>query len=361
MAILRRAKAAVGIAAIFVLFLAGGCGKPALLTARWHLFGSEAEIQIATDGDEELAHRALAALATMWNEFHRDWHPFAEGPLTRLNAALAAGRWSDPLPPSLLRLIESGSRIERATGGLVAPALGELYGLFHRQEVLARTDRPEMQSAIRELLAKPPRLSDLERRGDRLRSRHPRLLLDLSAIAEGQALAEGADLLRRHGIRNALLLLGGEAYALGQHPSGRPWRVALRHPQGGLFALVDLRDGEGLFAAGTYARFREDGGRRMAHIFDPRSGEALSTLATAAVLHRDPVLADGAATALLIGGKQGFPDLVHRLGIRCALYLEVGKGLAITAAMRARLQDHAKISGETVYDAGADCDSAATR
>ncbi len=342
-----------GIIAL-ILLLAGGCREEPLLTARWHLFGSEAEARIVSDGDAERARHALRELAALWNGFHRDWHPWEEGALTRLNQALAAGRWSDPLPPSLLALIEAGSRIERLSGGLVAPGLGELYARFRPLGETPPADAAAAE-ALATLLAAPPRLSHLERRGDRLRSRHPRLHLDLSAIAEGQALAAGADLLKRLGVRNALLVLGGEAYALGRRPDGERWRVALRHPEDGVLATIELEDQEGLFAAGTYARFRREGGRRLSHVVDPRSGRPLATVATAAVLHRDPVLADGAATALLVGGAEEFGRLVVTLGLGCALYLEVGRGLFITAAMRDRLLNPAETASAAVYDAGSDC------
>lgn len=331
-----------------------GSADPPLLTARWHLFGSEAEARIAPGADEASARRALGELAALWNAFHRDWHPFEDGALVRLNQALADGRWSDPLPPSLLDLIEAGRHIEQLTGARVAPAMGELFARFRAPGAGALGD-PAADPDLAALLAAPPRMSDLERAGDRLRSHHPRLRLDLSAIAEGQALAEGARLLEGHGIRDGLLLLGGEALALGRHPDGRPWRVALRHPRGGLLGMVELHHREGLFAAGTYARYREDGGRRRSHVFDPRTGRALSALATAAVLHRDPVLADAAATALLVGGGREFALLVRELGLGCALYFHAGHGLWITAAMRARLARPAEPDAVTVYDAGPDC------
>ncbi|GIX32888.1 MAG: FAD:protein FMN transferase [Lysobacterales bacterium] len=331
-----------------------GCGGDRLLSARWHLFGSEAVVQIVPEGEESRARRALSELAALWNAFHRDWHPWEDGALTRLNHALASGGWSDPLPPSLLLLVDQARRIERLTGARVAPALGELFARF-RAEGEALAADPRADSELAALLSDPPRMVHLQRSGDRLRSLHPRLRLDPSAIAEGLALAEGARLLRRHGIRHGLLVLGGEAVALGRHPEGRPWRVALRDPEGGILGLLDLHDREGLFAAGTYARYREDGGKRRSHVFDPRSGRALSALATAAVLHEDPVLADGAATALLIGGAEEFPHLVRELDLGCALYFESGLGLWITTALNARLDRPKGIEAVTLYDAGRDC------
>lgn len=345
-------------AAVLLALALAACAPPPplLLESRWPLFGTFATARVAVPPERrEAGERALAELAALWQGFHRDWHPWEEGALTRLNRELAEGGPAEPAP-SLGPLLAEARRIERLSGGRVAPALGRLYAAwgFHRSDPEAAP--PPDPALLARLLAAPPRLDDLLEERGRLRSRHPLLWLDLSALAEGMALAEGARLLARHGIRDALLSLGGETLALGRHPSGRPWRVALRHPVAGLLGELELGDGEGLFASGSYARFRDAGGRRLAHVIDPRNGQPLERVATAAVLHRDPARADGGATALLVGGAADFATLSSALGLGCALYYEPGKGLWITAALRARLRLAPVPEPLAVYDAGATCD-----
>ena len=60
-------------------------------------------------------------------------------------------------------------------------------------------------------------------------------------------------------------------------------------------------------------------------------------VATVSVLHDDPLLADAAATALMVGGPARFSELLNRLDIRCALLMTEENELMVTAAMRQRL------------------------
>jgi thiamine biosynthesis lipoprotein len=59
--------------------------------------------------------------------------------------------------------------------------------------------------------------------------------------------------------------------------------------------------------------------------------------ATVAVLHRDPVLADIAATVNMIGGPARFAEFIERLQLRCVLLLTDENELLITAPMRQRV------------------------
>lgn len=54
--------------------------------------------------------------------------------------------------------------------------------------------------------------------------------LDLGGMAKGTAAEKAADILKAAGIKNALLDLGGNIKVIGTKPGGRPWHIALRHP-----------------------------------------------------------------------------------------------------------------------------------
>jgi len=61
--------------------------------------------------------------------------------------------------------------------------------------------------------------------------------------------------LRKQGIRNALVNIGGNVLALGQHGK-RPWRVGIQHPRKpGALATLELRDGEAIGTSGDYQRY----------------------------------------------------------------------------------------------------------
>jgi thiamine biosynthesis lipoprotein len=150
------------------------------------------------------------------------------------------------------------------------------------------------------------------------------------------AAREIAALLRAHGIRDALVALGGDVHALGAL-GARPWRVALRDPAGGALGVVELGDGESLYASGGYQRFREESGGRAPHVLDPRSGHPAEGASAAAVLALDPVLADAAATALLVAGPAEWRGVAARMGIACALLVDDAGTVHATRALAARV------------------------
>jgi len=59
---------------------------------------------------------------------------------------------------------------------------------------------------------------------------HDDLTLDLCGIAKGRALDLAVDLVKARGVDNFLFDVGGELKAVGQHPAGRSFQVAVQHP-----------------------------------------------------------------------------------------------------------------------------------
>ncbi len=323
-----------------MLVLLAGCGRePERHRETLHVFGSTAQLDLV-DAAPERRTPVLAAIAAELNRLHRDWHPWEPGALTELNAALARGE-RVPLPASIDELIKHSRPIAMRSDGLFNPAIGRLIAMwgYHTSDYPVRTPAPD-DEALQTWRRRVPTLFDLVHDGEQVFSRHPALQLDFAAIAEGAAARRVVALLRAAGLSNALLTLGGDVVALGD-AGGRPWRVGLRDPfgeAGSAFASVDLHDGEALFSSGNYARYRTaPDGTRWPHVLDPRSGLPVRGVAAVSVLHHDPLLADAAATALMVGGPARFAELSNRLGIQCALLLTERDELIITTAMQQRL------------------------
>ena len=67
--------------------------------------------------------------------------------------------------------------------------------------------------------------------------------MDLGGIAKGYALDRGAEILRREGIKEALLNAGGDILAL-RGKGKSPWSIGIRHPRDskGILATLELLD-----------------------------------------------------------------------------------------------------------------------
>ena len=300
------------------------------------MFGSLATIELVAP--RAATEAALAEIERTLNARHREWHPWEASALTALNAAIARGEPHRPAE-SVRALIDAARPLVVASGGRFDPAAGGLVASwgFHTGDYPVRTPAPNDASVARWLAARP-RYDDLVVRADgAVESRSRSLQLDFNAIAEGMATREIAAILDAHGIVDALVALGGDVHARGAR-GGRPWRVAIRDPDGGVLAAVALADGESLYASGGYARWREGGGGRASHVLDPRSGRPATGALASAVLARDPVRADAAATALLVAGAAEWRDAAAAMDVPCALIVDAAGVVHATRAMSARME-----------------------
>jgi thiamine biosynthesis lipoprotein len=128
--------------------------------------------------------------------------------------------------------------------------------------------------------------------------------LDLGGIGKGYAVDRVVALLRRRGIRSALVNLGGSSvYGLGAPPEREAWEVAVEDPANpAKTALtVPLRD-RALSVAGGYGRFFEKDGVTYSHIMDPRTGRPARGVLSVAVVTDSATAGDTLDDVLFVEG-----------------------------------------------------------
>jgi len=173
--------------------------------------------------------------------------------------------------------------------------------------------------------------------GNRLSTAQPDLMIDLGGIAKGAILEDCISVLLQYGINDAIVNIGGDLSVLGD-VKGRPAHIGIRSPVASdPIAAIDIDAGETIVTSGNYERYIEIAGQRFAHILDPQSGYPVEHTAAVTVVHQDPVLADAAATALMVGGAEEFDALTQALDIDFALLIEASGDLRLTRSMDERL------------------------
>jgi thiamine biosynthesis lipoprotein len=310
---------------------------PAPQHAQYFVFGSTTTVELR---GVEAARAApiLAEVGQLLQQDQREWHPWEISDLMRLNAAIVEGG-TYQAPAGLAGLIRRSKDVFTTSQGLFDPALGKLIGLwgYHTSEFPLTTPMPEM-AQVQHLLKQRPGMDDVDIADDDTVSvRRPGIELDLNGLAEGYAQEQIAALLRKHGITDALINVGGDVLALGRADE-RPWHVGIESPNHGVLAGVDLGPREALFTSGNYSKYREVNGQRWAHILDPRTGMPVHGTAAASVIHPDAVVADAAATALMIAGAKEFAAISRSMGVSCAMLLTDSGELHVTPAMQRRLR-----------------------
>ncbi|PSR10256.1 MAG: hypothetical protein DA408_11835 [Bacteroidetes bacterium] len=147
----------------------------------------------------------------------------------------------------------------------------------------------------------------------------PGTQLDFSAIAKGYGVDLVASYLRRRGIQNYLVDIGGEVVASGDKGSPeQPWHVGIAMPREDA-ALTDyqvaipLRD-VAIATSGNYRNFYEANGQKYSHTINPFTGyPERSNLLSASILAPDCATADGYATACMVVGLEAAYALIDSL------------------------------------------------
>ena len=123
--------------------------------------------------------------------------------------------------------------------------------------------------------------------------------LDPSGLVKGWSIERAAEILESHGHTDFTINAGGDIAVRGQAATGTPWTVGVRHPDDRA-ALAMVLDVTGPAAVATSATYE-----RGAHIFDPRTGQPTTDLASVTVVGRSLTWVDAYATAVFVMGFDG--------------------------------------------------------
>ncbi|MEZ4415468.1 MAG: FAD:protein FMN transferase [Gemmatimonadota bacterium] len=271
----RRAFLSVGLGAFVVATLPWARRAPKLVRRRLPLMGTIAEVGVV-HRDERFAWTAAGAALDALSE--------CEGRLTRFRPESEVGRINEmahvrPVTVSATTadVLEAALAVAERSGGRFDPCLGRMvvaWDVAHRRTPLA----PEISRgfASREL----HRLLDLERtpQGARVRALDADVALDLGGIGKGHGVDRAVAVLREWGIRDGLVNVGGDLFALGRSPEGDPWTVGVRSPEDARVLLRELEVSDAAVAtSGDYQQGFDYEGRRYAHILDPVTGAPVQT------------------------------------------------------------------------------------
>ena len=318
-----------------------GCASQARIdTQGFLLYGMLIQLSLPSSAPVPI-ESALNTVERLFQQEYAIIHPWQDSPLTRLNAQLPKGEWL-ALDPALRPWIEQGILLEAQSNGYFSPAIGALVKLWGFHGSTPNQERtPPAQSAIDALMQPPPRMSDLELDGERIRCHDPRVQLDFNAIAEGFVAQKVMTHFKTLGIQQALLDTGGDIVALGRAAT-RPWRVAIQNPFAeGALAYLELDEPvnapSAVFTSGSYRKQFSYQGTRYSHVINPRSGWPSQGLVSVSVLAPDALLADAAATAILAAGVKDAAQVAAHMGVTHAFLVDEHGGLHASPALAPRL------------------------
>lgn len=148
---------------------------------------------------------------------------------------------------------------------------------------------------------------------------NPRTMLDCSAIAKGYGVDVVANYLRRQGVQNFIVEIGGEIVSRGLSEKRLPWKIGVTKPVDDSLQLnqqiqtvLNVKD-KAMATSGNYRNFYYKNGRKYAHTIDPKTGYPVQhTILSATVLADNCATADAYATSIMVMGLDKAKKLLER-------------------------------------------------
>jgi len=212
-------------------------------------------------------------------------------------------RWQ-PLSSDMERVLAAALNVSDQSGGAFSPVMGSLVS--HWGFGPQPNTYPDYSVRALRKMTDATNSSSIELKPRRIRKTKSEAILDLNAIAKGDAIDQIGELLKSFGVNNFLIEIGGEVLSAGIASDGAPWKIGIEKPDGGIFNVVSL-DNQSIATSGDYTDYYIRHGTRYSHLIDPYSGQPVAhDLAAVSVIADQAMYADAWATALLVmGPKRG--------------------------------------------------------
>jgi len=321
-----------------ILLLAACSREPQTYQQQGYVFGTLVEIGIYGE-DEARAKQGVASVMREFQRLHDELHAWKPSELSELNAAIAQGR-PKTVTPELAEMLQDATRVSVQSEGLFNPAIGRLIQAWGFQADDFKAVLPD-ERKIAALVEANPQMTDLVINASEVKSKNRSVKIDLGGYAKGYALDRAAELLHKRGIHNALINIGGNILALGQHGK-RPWRVGIQHPRkSGALAALELHDGEAIGTSGDYQRYFMLGNVRFCHLINPRSGYPMQGVQAVTVLTHGlhaGTLSDVDSKPLFISGASGWREAAAQMNLFEAMLVDAQGNIHITEGLQKRLE-----------------------
>jgi FAD:protein FMN transferase len=200
----------------------------------------------------------------------------------------------------------ASNQIYKETNGLFDPTIGVLVNAYGFGPNHNRKDLKQLQidSLLKFVGFEKVRLNE----NSTISKKHAETYFDFNAIAQGYSVDVVVDFLKSKGIKNGIVEIGGELYALGKNTiDNKNWVIGIDDPlqkpeERTLIATIQLEN-LGMATSGNYRKVITDSitGQKFVHTINPKTGKPQKgNVLSATVLASTCKMADGYATAFMV-------------------------------------------------------------
>jgi len=269
--------------------------------------GTSYHITVADDAaaaGEKSLKQGVDSLLTEINRQMSTYIPQSE--ISRFN------RWPKDTPfrvsADFMKVLQLSLQIYRESHGAFDVTVGPLVDLWGFGKKGARQSPPDAQkiNSIRKVIGS----GHVHILSDSTISKDvANLELDFSAVAKGYGVDAVADLLKKQGLYNFLVEIGGEVVTSGSK-RGALWKIGIDRPEldaapgHELEEVLHLSDAA-MATSGDYRNYFVSGDSLYSHEINPGTGRPVTNkVASVTVIAPSCALADAMATAIMVMGKK---------------------------------------------------------
>ncbi len=302
---------------IILSILLSGCSRTQNKEFKRSIFALNTFLEFTVYGDEKAENALENAIMRITEIESRMSATIESSDVSRINKS--AGIKPIKVHEDTLKVIQKGLEYGKITEGAFDITIYPIVKLWGVTSDDPKVPSPwEVEEALelvdyrKVLLSETDKTVYLEKLG---------MQIDLGGIAKGYAADEAADILRKSGVKHAVINLGGDVMVIGDKVDGKPWRIGIRDPRPedgeAYFGVVETKD-KTVVTSGDYERYMEkllkDKGIRYHHIFDPKTGYPTDTqITTTTIIGNVSTDADALSTALFIMGVEKGLALINKL------------------------------------------------
>lgn len=224
------------------------------------------------------------------------------------------GNRSDSVDSHILAVYNLSRKINYLSHGAFDPTLAPViraWGFGQGHEISSDTLRLDS-------LLQFVGISKTEIKDHHLIKNDPRIEFNFSALAKGYGVDCIADMLKRNGVTNFLVEVGGEIRAEGHNPDNNKWIVGIDRPDsdskaGDIVNKIFITD-RAVATSGNYRNYHEAGNSRLGHTISPSTGRPIaSDVISATVIAPTCMEADALATTCMVIGSEEALSLCTKL------------------------------------------------
>jgi FAD:protein FMN transferase len=279
--------------------------------------------------DSAVAEAALDAVMEEMHRIDRAMSPFKpESELSRINRE--AARAPVPVSEEMFGLLERSIEFSKSSNGAFDITFAGVGCMFDYRNGVKPT-QAEIEAALPSVSYRHLRL---ERRPRTIQFARGGVRIDLGGIAKGYAVDNCIALLKARGVKQALVVAGGDSRVLGDR-RGRPWMIGVRDPRrkDAMVAMMPLVDAA-ISTSGDYERYFEADGVRHHHILDPKTGVSASAVRSATIIGPDATTTEGISKSVFVMGPERGIRFAESLPGIDAVVIDADGDMHTTAGLR---------------------------